>query len=81
VSEENGITKRIERIASQMGINAMCRLMHYSGFEDNGEWFEPYDAYETRANGMVLTFDAEMLLVLTEEAADELIEAELESLQ
>lgn len=59
MSEEDGISRNVERIAREMGLDAKCRLMHREGFEDNGEWFPPYDEYEVRAAGKVLCIDAE----------------------
>jgi hypothetical protein len=57
VSEEDDFTRLFERIAREMGIEAKCRLMHREGFEDQGEWFPPYDEYEARAGGLVMCMD------------------------
>lgn len=57
----DGTAAHIERIAAILGIKAKCRLMHREGFEDDGEWFPPYDEYEVRANGRVLAMDAESI--------------------
>lgn len=60
MSEQDDISRNIERIAAELGIaGAKCRRMHREGFEDDGEWFPPYDEYEVRAGRKQICIDAE----------------------
>lgn len=72
---EADISKHIERLARELGIDAKCRLMHRDGFEDEGEWFPPYDEYEVRADGRILNLEADLS---TDSITNDLVRASLE---
>ncbi len=80
--EDDDISKRIEQIAAEIGIEARCRLGHHEGFEHNGEWYPPYEAYEVRRKGLTLKIDAESLRrTMQRDSGDEFVRMNLRSLQ
>lgn len=79
--EDDEISARVERIATETGIEARCRLGHFDGFEHDGEWFPAYEAYVVRRKGFELKIDAEGLRrALQREGGDEFVRMNLQML-